>query len=302
MSCVRYSELVKIVRNSQRTTVCVQVFNQQVEDNPKLIYIHCASCDWYVKCYSLKELDFFRQFNKPGIINYLCLACCSDLYIRIGGEYVQSERANSLLNRTDYWGVLDINSAKSIKNTFKNANKCGSFLWEVQETFSFEKKERVLLIAVTHVRYSTNIYRYREYNDLDECTYYIAWSSADGAYYLLERTEGSVVFKGKESTRHRRLEDAIYRAQTHRQSLSDKCSSHKLRFFCVCADVKRFSQHQLEQIHPFVWKLKDLTTFYVRNYSFHFQKEIVQSCELPFSLKNRIRDFRALELFQNNLE
>src|SRR5579862_5662579 len=154
MSCARYSELVTLVRNCKLTTLCVK--EQDCEDQAdRRFYIHCVGCEWYVKCYTGAELDFFVKFNEPGITPYLCLSCTSDVYKSFERDGIHSERVNVLLNRADYWGVIDMSTARRIKNSFKAAGKCGSFVWEVQETFSFEKKDRALLIAVTHVRYST---------------------------------------------------------------------------------------------------------------------------------------------------
>jgi hypothetical protein len=225
-----------------------------------------------------------------------------------------SERVNTLLNRTDYWGVIDSESAQRIKDSFKYANKCGSFLWEVQETFSFGKKDRVPLIAVTHVRYSTSTYRPTESSDLDECTYYIARSNG-GGYILMVRVEGSIIFesRGSRSTWFRSLSDAIFSARSERVSLTPQCVSQymaqqpslHLPSRCVCTDISRFSLVQKlssipfinpPQIRPLLWTLQDLTTFFIRNHSFHFQKEIVPTRELPISLKNRICDVRALNI------
>jgi hypothetical protein len=306
-SCQRYSALVRLIRNSRLTTFCVN--NQNHVQSDRQIYIHCVECEWYVKCYSGEELTFFVKFNEPGITPYLCVPCCSIVYKSIEIDRFYSERASTLLNRTDYWGVIDSKSAQRIKDSFKYANKCGSFVWEVQETFSFEKRDRVLLIAVTHVRYSTSTYRPVESSDLDECTYYIARS--DGGYILMVRVEGSIIFESSGSTWFRSLSEAIFRAKSDRVSLTPQCVSRctvrqppPLEFHlpcrCVCTDISRLSLVQKSsnppQIRPFMWTLQDLTTFFIRNHSFHFQKEIVRSRELPTSLKNRIRDVRVLDI------
>jgi hypothetical protein len=305
MSCPRYSELLELVQDSIKTSLSLRVYNQgQIH-----IFVHCVGCEWYAKCYSHKELEFFKKFNEPGITPYLCLTCSSNVYKLIGGEAAHSERVHTLLNRSNYWGVLDKKSAGRLRDTFKSADKCGSFLWEVQETFAFDKNCRALLIAVTHVRYSTNSRAERQSYDLDECTYYISRSLDNGLYYLLERTAGSVVLVGRQNFCFRSLKDAIFVAQSQRYCLTVNCvrkwTSLMLNSlapcFCVCTEISRFSQvNQTKRICPSVWSLQDLAAFYVRNHSYHFQKEIVRTYELPTVSKNRIRDIRSLKMFLND--
>jgi hypothetical protein len=311
MSCSRYSELVSLVRNSKLTALCVKSGEYAQQTNLR-IYIQCVGCEWYVKCYTGEELAYFVKFNEPGITSFLCVTCTFHVYKSLERDGIHSERVRTLLNRADYWGVIDMNTARQIKSNFKSAGKCGSFVWEVQETFCFDKQDRALLIAVTHVRYSTYSHFARDSNDLDECTYYIAWSRGHG-YVLMVRVGGSIIFESRRDLGcFTTLSDAIVRAQSQRASLSPQCVSRSLSVhgscvhvsrLCQCTDISRFCQMDVKnsiffrpQVYPVVWTLQDMSVFYIRNHSFHFQKEIAQTRELPKKLKNRIRDVRSVDM------
>jgi hypothetical protein len=299
MSCTRYSELVSLVRNSKLTALCVNSReDDHTQQSDNRIYIHCVGCEWHVKCYTGEELTYFVKFNAPGITPFLCVTCSFHVYKTFERDGIHSERVHALLNRSDYWGVIDMNTARRIKDSFKSAGKCGSFVWEVQETFSFDKQDRALLIAVTHVRYPTCPTHHRESNDIDECTYYIAWYQGYG-YVLMERVGGSIIFESRGSLGcFTILSDAIFRARSQRVSFFPQCVSRSnVSCFCQCTDISRFSKVNANKpIRSAVWTLQDMLAFYIRNHSFHFQKEIVQTRELPRLLKNRIRDVRSVNI------
>ena len=292
-NCKKYSDIVDRVFNATKTSLCV---SSGVAEEHDLIFIHCTGCGWFDKCYTVKELEFFVGFNTPGVCLYLCIACCQHVYQLVGKEAVQDQRVNCLFNDPTYWGVIDHHSAQKLKVAFRKAGKCGTFLWEVQSALPFNSVQRVFMVAVTHVKYSTTSgYLSRITDSIDSCTYYIVYR--EGRYQITRRVRGSVRFLPPYGVpSFPTLSEAIDRAKGRRVAID--CGQEQGRLYCRCSQINRSTVlDENENVQNRVWRLQDLSAFFVRNYSFHFQKECEQL--VPFGLRNIIRDIRSCDLFRD---
>jgi hypothetical protein len=292
--CKQYSNIAYCVFDAAKTTLAITSGEAKEHD---VLFIHCTGCGWIDKCYSVKELDFFVGFNDPSICLFLCIACCRYVYTLVGSDEVQEQRVTCLFNNPNYWGVLDQNCAADIRNSFSRAGKCGYFLWEVLSALPFDPLQRVFIVAVTHVKYVTSELMRHESRDVDPSTYYIVFRQ--GRYHVTRRVRGSIRFKcpyGPMS--FATLSEAINRAKDRRLAIDCRKPESS---YCVCTEINRSTVLNTDRkVQSQVWSLQNICAFFIRNHSFHYQKECAQL--YPVVLRNMIRDVRSVKLFRENVD
>jgi hypothetical protein len=229
----------------------------------------------------------------------------------------ESERAK-LINRSNYWGILNFREVDRILQYIKRLNLCpstGWFLWET-ECATSDSGQRNLAVAVTQLRCVTShgeyvskmecrsgsgfqIARFRPGNP-DTYTVYIVKSPSDGRYY--EYKDQELVYHGRmfksttyakrysSSTLNGAIKCILLRYSAYEQLIYWPGKSHACepfsRFVSVC-DSKR--PHI-----PKLWSLQDLCVFFIRNYlriSEHYDEP-----RLPKLFVDMISGMSAVEL------
>jgi hypothetical protein len=260
----------------------------------RTVYIYCTLCGWFDRGNSIKDLEYFVLFNLPAVCLFLCVGCCSRVYERV--ERVQAQRVECLFNNPDYWGIFCYNTAERLKSWFLSANKCGSFIWEVQSVFPFDPERRELLVAVTHVKYSisSDISTDFEYRGLGECTFFIQFF--EGRYIVCRRLGKSVQFLPE--FEFATLKEAIDRARNYRLAIDCFPPTPRLFYseYCTCCQINRSSVINIDTLKVVnrVWSLQNICAFFIRNYSFHYQRELAKSNILPNVVRSMIRDVRSV--------
>jgi hypothetical protein len=266
--------------------------NLSTQHPDRSVYIYCTLCGWFDRRNSIKDLEYFVLFNLPAVCLFLCVGCCSRVYERV--DHVQDQRVECLFNNPDYWGVFCYNTAERLKSWFLRADKCGSFIWEVQSVFPFDPERRELLVAVTHVKYSISSDRWNdfEYHGLGECTFFIQFF--EGRYVVCRRLGKSVQFLPE--FEFATLKEAIHRARNYRFSTDCFPPSLSGYEYCTCHQINRSSVINIDTLKVVnrVWSLQNICAFFIRNYSFHYQRELAKSPTLPNVIRSMIRDVRSV--------
>jgi hypothetical protein len=288
--CKQYVDIVDQSCNAIKTVVCT---TSGLADENGILFIHCTLCGGVVPRL-VKELDYFVRFNSPSFPLFTCIQCSNRVNDIVGSDAVQEQRASCLFASSDYWGVIGFDSAQKVKTAFQKAGKCGFFLWEVQSLIPFDSLDRVLVVAVTHVKYASPHFPV-ESSNLDKCTYYIVFKN--GLYHITKRIREGVRFLAPYGvqTSYGTLREAIDASQRRR---STDCGYEIVgRRYCRCSQISRSSVlDKDEKVKSNVWRLQDMCAFLIRNYSFHFQKECF--AQLPFGLKEIVSNVRSVNLLR----
>jgi hypothetical protein len=288
--CKEYVDIVDRSCNANKTVVCAA---SGLVDENGILHMHCTVCGGIVPRL-VKELDYFVRFNTPSLPLFTCIQCSNRVNDIVGSDAVQEQRVRCLFASSNYWGVIGFDSAQKVKTAFQKAGKCGFFLWELQ-LLPFDSLERVLLVAVTHVKYASPHFPV-ESDNLDECTYYIAFKN--GLYHITKRIREGVRFLAPYGvqTSYGTLREAIEASQQRRSSDCGDEIDGAGRRYCRCSQINRSSVlDKDEKVKSNVWRLQDMCAFLIRNYAFHFQKECFA---LPFGLKGIVSDVRSVNLLR----
>jgi len=263
---------------------------------------NAVGCDWCAHCkqlatvyYSKDELCFFKQLVSRAFPLLACVDCYFSVDIIVNQKSIQRDREKCLLNRPNYFGVLDATSAQEIfqTNVFKVP---GIFLWEYQIPHPIRLDQRVLIVGVTYTLPTIPHNRpkpTRSLGGFDKYTSYLV-RGPDGSYYI---AYGLAQFSGNWNQDFKTLRrnwiplpsKSLKSALGHlniRHAFRDHRSSGG--YVCRCTSISKYSvlgtrenfihprdiavkqlqkQHQDRLFNP--WSLQHLAAFYVRNHGFN---------------------------------
>jgi hypothetical protein len=202
----------------------------------------------------------------------------------------QNER-NELINRSNYWGILDFKEVEEILQYIRRLNRCpstGWFLWETKCVSSVDNGQHNVAVALTQLRCVTShgqyvskmnclsgsgfqVAKFRSGN-VDTYTVYIVKSPRDGRYYeykdlgmvKLGEMFISKTYKVRYSTAtlNNAIKRILLRYSMYEQLIYWPGQSH------VCEPFSRFvSVCDSKRPHiPKLWSLQQLCLFFIRNY------------------------------------
>jgi len=245
----------------------------------------CVHCRQYLtRYYTVRELEFFRQFASRSFPLLTCVDCYSAVGLISTRARAQKDRETHLLNRINYFGVLDVTTAQDIFVSYvarkNNVHAAGIFMWEFQIPHPIRLDQRNLIVAVTHilggVQYRRSIPS--DARGFDKYTTYIV-CGPDGTYYVaygIQKFQGAWTDDFK-TLCHRGLVSAGKSLPEALASI-ERTHTHFEHRECNCEPISKYavleSKTKSTKFTP--WSLQHMTAFYIRNQSFNFQYQVLK--------------------------
>jgi len=257
----------------------------------------CFLCRKYTAYYTKEEQQVYKQFAPYSLICKLCFPSVK-LFIENGSSH-QEQRKQCLFGLTNYFGVLDRDSAFNLFKGNRSATGGRFFVWERQIPHPVRMDQLVMIVAVTFTQ-TNEFMRLPQSYILDKHTTYIV-RCPDSAYYS---AHGTYWFSGKQ---HEEFECLLERKKlkfagnTLQKALDEVHLSHGLMDHnnisaeCLCepvskyipplrAPIKRGGVKSLHRYNP--WSLKQLAAFSIRNFYFHSHPKMFHT--LPKKITDQI--------------
>jgi len=265
----------------------------------------CTICKKYSASYSKEEFIFLRQFASYSFPTFICKECYPTLKSFIVQGSHQEQR-KFLFKLTNYFGVLDYQTALAILRTNAETNSGGGFfVWEIQLPHPARMDQMVLIVAVTYT------FRGRDRSNvllkfdsgvsdriLDKYTTYIV-QGPDGRYYCGYGSEWFVgSFQQLVEFDEWKTYTLVYFGNTLQDALREVHYRHDFlehingRCFCLAKPISKYLVIPLPscrfanppRYEP--WSLQSLAAFKIRNYYFHFQPDLFPG--MPGKMKHQI--------------